>query len=116
MIFAPARRSFASVAFVAMAVCSIAQRPISSGVESDHESALHATSRAPVLAVAVAPPELKRVCSSVGFDGLALAARSFPLGAPVAAPGLRSERIGASNGAARARLRAHPPHGPPQLG
>lgn len=114
MILSRERSSFVSVAFVAMAVCALAQRPVAQRVETRQESALHATENAPRLAVA-APVELKRVASSVGFDGLALAQRELTLGAVVLAPWLRSERIGASNGTARARLRAHPPHGPPAL-
>ena len=98
-----------------MAVCVLAQRPVASRTDTTQESSLRATDHTPRLAV-VAPVELKRVASSLGFDGFALAQRDVTPGALVRVPGLRSECIGVSNGTARARLRAHPPHGPPALG
>ncbi|MBL8914454.1 MAG: hypothetical protein JNM17_27365 [Archangium sp.] len=106
------RHSFISVAFVAMAVCALAQRPLVRDGAGAEESSIGKTQQAPRIAVAVAPVELKRVASSFGPD-VALAAQLTSFATPQVAAELGSERIGASNGTARARLRAHPPHGPP---
>lgn len=103
----------AHVAFLAMAVFALAQRPSVVDESTDTPSTVSRSQLVPHVALATSGVQLKRATWS-------------STAVPVVLPGLapmragahlvitqRPERSEATTSASRARLRAHPPSGPP---
>jgi len=104
------------VAWLAMAVCALAQRPAVVDESGDEQSSLSGAKVVPRVALAAPSVRVKRTTWSAHDVPLVLPASVAVL--EVATPvdhTQRIERSEATTSASRARLKAHPPSGPPAV-
>jgi hypothetical protein len=102
------------VAWLAMAVCALVQRPSVVDDSSDEQSSLTRSQLVPRVALAVTGTQLKRTTWAAGDGTLVLPASVVV--AELAWSSVQTQRLERSEAttpASRARLTAHPPCGPP---